>query len=87
MKENQFVNEIPETAEFEDEVERILEPDAEDILWFSLKKGDIPFKIGLSDVLMCLKFAEQQGEVPELSRLWWIQVSTMYPKLDSFRPD
>lgn len=62
------LNKIPGTAEFEDEVERILESNAEYILWFILKKGDIPFKIGLSDVLMCLKFAEKQGEVPELSR-------------------
>lgn len=87
MKENQIVNEIPEAAEFKDEVERVLEPDAEDVLWFGLKKGDNSFRIGLSDVLMCLKFAEEQGEVSELPRMWWIQVSTMYPKLDSFRPD
>ena len=75
---------LPETAVFEEEVERIMEPDAEDILWFGLKKGDISFKIGLSDILMCLKFAEGQGEVPKLPPSWWSQLSSLYPKLDIF---
>lgn len=78
---------VPETAVFEDEAERILIPDAEDFLWFGLKKGDISFKIGLSDILMCMKFAEEQGEVPKLPRMWWTQVSSMYPKLDVFQKD
>lgn len=75
---------LPETAVFEDEVKRIMEPDAEDILWFGLKKGDMSFKIGFSDILMCLKFAEEQGEVPKLPLTWWAQVSSRYPKLDVF---
>lgn len=75
---------LPETAVLEDEVVRTLNPDGEDILWFSLKKGDIPFKIGLSDILTCLRFAEEQGEVPELPRMWWIRVSSMYSKISLF---
>ncbi len=86
-EKKQIVNEILEATILEDEVVRILDPDAEDILWFGLKKGNVSFKMGLSDILMCLKFAEQQGEVPELPHMWWIRVSNMYPKLDSFRPD
>ena len=75
---------LPETAILRDEVERIMDPDAEDVLWFSLKKGDMDFKIGLSDILRCLKFAEDQGEVPELPRMWWTRLSGVYPKLDVF---
>jgi len=78
---------LPETAVLETEVERILNPDAEDFLWFGLKKGDVHFKIGLSDILMCLKFAEEQGEVPKLPPVWWTRVSSVYPKLDVFLND
>lgn len=79
--------ELPDTAILEDEVEQIIDPDAEDILWFSLKKGDISFKIGLSDILMCLKFAEEQKEVPKLPWEWWSKVTGVYPKLDLFLSD
>lgn len=78
---------LPETAVLEEEVERIMDPDAEDILWFGLKKGNVDFKIGLSDILMCLKFAEEQGEVPKLPSVWWTRVSSVYPKLDVFQND
>ena len=87
MQDVMTENFLPETAVLEDEVERFIEPDAEDILWFSLKKGDMHFKIGLSDILMCLKFAEEQGEVPKLPLMWWTRISSMYPKLDAFQKD
>lgn len=78
---------LPETAVLEEEVKRAFNPDAEDILWFGLKKGDEHFKIGLSDILMCLKFAEEHGEVPELPSMWWVRLSNLYPKLDVFLKD
>lgn len=74
---------MPDTAEFEETVERFLDSDAEDVLWFGLKKGDISFKIGLSEILRCLKFAEKHGEVPELPRMWWIEILSHYPQLRS----
>lgn len=78
---------LPETFFLDGKAQRLLEPDAEDILWFSLKKGAIEFKIGLSDILMCLRFAEKQGEIPELPRMWWTRLSGMYPKLNDFWDD
>ena len=78
---------LPETSVLNGKAERILDPDAEDILWFGLIKGDMDFKIGLSDILMCLKYAESQGEVPKLPPMWWVRVSNVYPKLDIFLND
>lgn len=79
--------ELPEGAVFQEEVDRIFDPDQEEIIWFHLKKGEIDFKIGLSDILLCLKFAEEQGEVPPLPKLWWAQITEVYPKGYSFLPE
>lgn len=80
-------SQLPDTAVLEDSVEQILDPDADDTLWFSFRKGDQTFKIGLSDLLSCIKFAEEQKELPELPWQWWSQVVGVYPKLDFILAD
>lgn len=52
-----------------------------DSILFLLKDNSHSFTIGLSDVLECLKFAEEKGEVPELPEDWWNKVECYYPEL------
>lgn len=73
---------LPETAELTENVEKIFDPETSECLWFGLKIGDKECKIGLSDILLCLRFAEEQGEVPKLPGVWWNEISGMYPKDD-----
>lgn len=61
-----------------------LDVDREEYLFFLLKNKSNKFTIGLGDVLECLKFAEEQGKVPELPEDWWYKMSTIYPRLESY---
>lgn len=36
------------------------------------------FSIGLTTVLSCLAFAQQQGAVPPLPEDWWIEINNRY---------
>ena len=56
----------------------------EDFLFFLLKNGTNKFTIGLGNILECLKFAEEQGEVPELPQEWWWRISEVYPRLETY---
>ena len=47
------------------DVYKDMDVDKEEYLFFLLKNGLNEFTIGLGDILECLKFAEEQGEVPE----------------------
>ena len=78
-----IVNEqsLPESVELNENVEKIFNPEMSEYLWFGLKIGDKECKIGLSDILQCLKFAEMQGEVPKLQPAWWRELETQYPVL------
>ena len=69
---------IPEQAKVTGQVDRILDPMANEILWFHLKKGDENFCIGLTDILKCLKFAEEQGEVPPIDPIWGGKLANLY---------
>ena len=53
-----------------------------DTLYFLLKDSVHEFTIGLSDILNCLKFAEEKGEIPELPRTWWREISCLYPEFE-----
>ena len=80
VKEKKPYENIPETAAVTGDVEEIVDPEkTNERIWFSLQKGDIQFKIGLTDVLLCLKFAEKIGEIPPLPPLWWDTIEKMYP--------
>lgn len=74
-----MANRIPERAEFDENVDL---GDHDELLIFHLKVKNIGFTIGLSDILACLKFAEQEGLVPKLPIEWWCQMYGFYPELD-----
>ena len=78
---------LPETAEVTGNVEEIYNPENKDSIWFELKKGDEKFKIGLSDILSCLKFAERTGEIPKLPSEWWSIIEGLYPSNGNFYLD
>lgn len=80
-------NDLPETAEVTGNVKEIYNPENKDSIWFELKKGDEKFKIGLSDILSCLKFAERTGEIPKLPSEWWSIIEGLYPSNGNFYLD
>ena len=57
------------------DVVKDMDVDREEYLFFLLKNETNEFTIGLGDILECLKFAEEQGEVPELPQEWWWKMS------------
>lgn len=61
-----------------------MDVDREEYLFFLLKNKSNKFTIGLGYILECLKFAEEQGEVPELPKEWWYKMSDVYPRLESY---
>lgn len=71
-------NQLPETAVLQEEVVEEYDLEARDHLWFGLKIGENECKIGLSDILRCLKFAEEQGEVPKIPSEWWSHMAGVY---------
>ena len=82
MKENKN---LPDAAEVTGDVEEIVNPEhTDERIWFSLQKGDIKFEIGLTDVLLCVKFAERIGEIPPLPALWWDAIEALYPHNGDF---
>ena len=48
------------------------------------KKGDECFKMGLSQMLACVKFAERMGEIPSLPEKWWYAIEDLYPSEGNF---
>lgn len=82
---NYSESQLPKTIEVTEEVEEIVDPDKTDeILWFALKNGEVEYKIGLSDILACVKFAERIGEIPPLPPLWWSQIEGLYNRDGNF---
>lgn len=49
-----------------------------DQMYFVMKDQNHEFCLGLTDLLECLKFAEEQGEIPKLPGPWWIAVEDHY---------
>lgn len=45
---------------------------------FALRDQHHEFAIGLSTLLSCLKFAEQENAIPPLSQDWWNKVNLRY---------
>lgn len=69
---------MPEQATITGQADRTLNPLVNEILWFHLKKGEEDFCVGLTDILKCLKFAEERGEVPPIDPIWWGKVANLY---------
>lgn len=44
-------------------------------IYFLLQCKENEFTIGLGDLLECLKFAEEKGEVPALPCDWWADIN------------
>ena len=68
-------------AELTGDVYEPMDGEGRDSILFLLKDCSHSFTIGLSDVLECLKFAEEKGEVPELPEDWRSKVEYYYPEL------
>lgn len=66
---------IPKSAELTGDVEKEINYATGNSLLFHLKKGDVEFTIGLPDILRCLKFAEEEKEIPELPWEWWDEMA------------
>lgn len=45
---------------------------------FLMQDSNHEFTLGLSTVLACLAFAENEGAVPSLPVEWWWKISTRY---------
>lgn len=45
---------------------------------FRMRRPGRDFTMGLTLVLTCLSYAEQQGVVPQLSPDWWIRIRRVY---------
>lgn len=73
-----IVKNIPERAEFADEVQSVICDNCFEDYIFELKQGKHKFTMGLSDILRCLKFAEKQGAIPKIDSEWWIKVDSNY---------
>lgn len=50
-------------------------------MWFLLRDLTHDFRIGLTDVLSAVNFAEECGYLPELPEEWWSSVKSRYPDM------
>ena len=66
------------------DVVKDMDVNREEYLFFLLKNKTHESAIGLGDILECLKFAEEQGEVPELQQEWWWKMSEDYQRLETY---
>ena len=53
----------------------------DDTLVFGMRDQHHEFGLGLTAVLACPHYAEQEGEVPALDHDWWTQLYNRYPSL------
>ena len=75
------IKNVDEIAEMTGEVTEDIASEIEEYIWFDMKDNVHDFKIGLSDVLSALKFAEEQGFVPKIDEKWWCKLRLLYPKI------
>lgn len=50
-------------------------------LYFELKDTVHTFCMGLTDILCCIRFAEEKGELPPIDADWWHAVMNRYSGL------
>lgn len=70
---------IPETAEFTGDVFQPGDAEYSGRTYFVLQDSVHKFTMELSDILLCLKFAEREGFIPELPGPWWTEMASHYP--------
>ena len=60
--------------------EALIDPcvNCNETILFAMRDNERTFAIGLTTILRCLHFADEQGEVPKLSEEWWIAVKKKY---------
>lgn len=58
-----------------------IDAETNESVWFHMEDSTHKFKMGLGDILSAIRFAEEQGIVPELSNDWWFRVSVLYPQI------
>ncbi|ECR8548928.1 hypothetical protein F2D81_15720 [Salmonella enterica] len=46
---------------------------------FVMKDNHHVFLLSLENILLCLREAERQGEVPQIAEAWWSTLSWRYP--------
>ena len=51
---------------------------------FHMKDSTHEFTIGLIDILRCVKFAENEGVIPEIESKWW---NTVYKRYGDFNKE
>ena len=47
-------------------------------LVFSMRDKEHEFSLGLTTVLKCLRFAENEGSVPKIPVEWWLAIERSY---------
>ena len=47
-------------------------------VFFHLQDSSHEFRMGLRDILKCIKVAEEQGIIPSLPKTWWDDLSSTY---------
>ncbi|EHE6020385.1 hypothetical protein JMS36_001792 [Salmonella enterica] len=48
---------------------------------FVMKDNHHTFLLSLKNILLCLREAEKQGEVPQIDEAWWDTLSLRYPDI------
>jgi len=64
-------------AEIKDSAEYRCENCGESLI-FAMQDKYHQFSIGIEDVLICLRIAEENGAVPKLPKDWWVDIITRY---------
>lgn len=47
-------------------------------LYFEFEINNEKVLIGMRDILVCMKFAEEQGEIPKIGNYFWHQADSLY---------
>ena len=47
-------------------------------LYFEFEINNEKVLIGMKDILVCMKFAEEQGEIPKIGNFFWHQADSLY---------
>lgn len=63
----------------------VIPGDNDDYFYFTLQLAPYKSIIGLSHILMCIKLAEEEGNIPLLPREYWYKLEHFYPELEEMR--
>ena len=74
-------NKTLELAKAKDELIIDSDQESEERAYFHLKDSTHEFLLGLNDLLKCVKFAEDEGLVLNLTVEWWLAMDAEYHNL------